>query len=118
MLVILYRKDAKGATWYYSLDDRQGQLFHNHTLTVRWGRSPEGGRSRTYSFATLAEKNRMVRLLMGRKLKTHKVLYSWFRPSEGTAVPGLGTASTGNDTAGPEGKIMDGDFGGSGSRQA
>lgn len=82
MLVILYRSDEAGKLWYYTLDDRQGQLFDRYSLTVRWGRSPESGRQKNYVFATVAEKNAMIRRLMDKKLKTHKVLYSWFKEQQ------------------------------------
>lgn len=82
MLMILYRRDESGAPFYYTLDDRQQNLFNPHSLTVSWGKHPEGGRKKHYTFATLAEKNHMVRKLLGSKLKTYKVLYSYFKEKQ------------------------------------
>ena len=82
MLMILYRRDESGAPFYYTLDDRQQNLFNPHCLTLSWGKHPEGGRKKHYTFASLAEKNRMVRKLLGQKLKTYKVLYSYFKEKQ------------------------------------
>jgi len=68
--------------WYYSLDDRQTQLFDQYTLSVRWGRNPDGGRQKHYVFDSLEAKNKKIRSLMLKKLKTHKVLYSWFKDKQ------------------------------------
>lgn len=79
MLVILYRRNEAGLSYYYTLDDRQQNLFNPFSLTVSWGKQPEGGRSKTYVFESLEEKNRMIRGLLGKKLRTYKVLYSYFK---------------------------------------
>ncbi len=79
MLVILYRTEPDGRKHYYSIDDRQSQLFAPFSLTVRWGLSPEGGRNRHYEFASLAAKNQMIRWILVKKLKSYQVLYSYFK---------------------------------------
>jgi predicted DNA-binding WGR domain protein len=79
MLVILYRRNEAGQSYYYTIDDRQQNLFNPYSLTVSWGKQPEGGRSKTYVFESLDEKNRMIRSLLGKKLRSYKVLYSYFK---------------------------------------
>ena len=79
MLVILYRRNETGQAYYYTIDDRQQNLFNPFSLTVSWGKHPEGGRHKTYVFETLDDKNRMIRNLLSRKIRTYKVLYSYFK---------------------------------------
>ena len=105
MLVILYKRgesdsaksNQPGSSYYYSLDDRQQNLFNPFTLTVSWGKHPEGGCRKQYTFKTLAEKNEFVRKLLVQKLRTYKVLYSYFKDQQGkdnlTGDDGRGAAS-------------------------
>lgn len=79
MLVILYKKNAKGTLNYYVLDDRQPSLFSPWTLNVGWGKAPDASPRKHYSFDSLEEKNKKIRSLMGRKLKDYQVLYSYFK---------------------------------------
>jgi len=79
MLIILYRKNEQGKLRYYSLDDRQQTLFNPFALTVRWGASPDGGSSRTYTFDKLAARDQKIRRILKAKLRDWEVLYSYFR---------------------------------------
>jgi hypothetical protein len=79
MLVILYRRNEAGQAYYYTLDDRQQNLFKPFNLTVSWGKHPEGGCAKSYVFESLDDKNRMIRSLLNKKLRTYKVLYSYFK---------------------------------------
>lgn len=79
MLVILYKKAQDGRLSYYTLDDRQPGLFSEHTLTLSWGRSPEGSRHKHYTFDSLVAKNKRIRQILEQKLRTYQVLYSYFK---------------------------------------
>lgn len=79
MLVILYKKNAKGTLNYYVLDDRQQSLFTPWTLNIGWGKAPDAPARKHYSFTSLEEKNKKIRMLMTRKLKDYQVLYSYFK---------------------------------------
>jgi len=98
MLVILYKRgeneNAPQSSYYYSLDDRQQNLFNPFTLTVAWGKHPEGGCRKQYTFKTLAEKNFFVRKLLVQKLRTYKVLYSYFKDQQ------TGSTKSGDDGRG------------------
>ncbi len=102
MLVILYRRNESGSSYYYTLDDRQQNLFNPHGLTVSWGKHAEGGRQKTYVFESLDEKNRMIRSLLSKKLRTYKVLYSFFKEMQEKARDSqTETATMGMDDLGP-----------------
>ena len=102
MLVILYRRNEQGQAWYYTLDDRQQNLFNPYSLTVSWGRQPESGRSKAYVFDNLDEKNRMIRRLLSRKLRTYKVLYSYFKEMQDRLLATGRDSETGStETPGP-----------------
>lgn len=83
MLVTLYKREGAKAPYYYSLDDRQQNLFNPYTLTVSWGRHPEGGCKKQYVFASQSEKSDFVRRLLAQKLRSYKVLYSYFKERQG-----------------------------------
>ena len=102
MLVILYRRPEHGSSYYYTLDDRQQNLFNPYSLTVSWGKHAEGGRQKTYIFETLDAKNRMIRSLLSKKLRTYKVLYSFFKEmQEKVRESRTDAAGTGMDDLGP-----------------
>lgn len=86
MLVILYKRgendNGPQSSYYYSLDDRQQNLFNPFTLTVSWGKHPEGGCRKQYTFKSLMEKNNFVRKLLVQKLRTYKILYSYFKDQQ------------------------------------
>ena len=111
MLVILYKRgdidETQGtspvSSYYYSLDDRQQNLFNPFTLTVSWGKNPEGGCRKQYTFKTLAEKNIFIRKLLGNKLRSYKVLYSYFKDRQERT----GLALTETDGSGIEHGLAD-----------
>lgn len=79
MLVLLYKRESDKSAYYYSLDDRQQNLFNPFTVTVCWGFQPEGGVKKQYIFESLSEKNQFIRKTLNKKMKTYKVLYSYFK---------------------------------------
>lgn len=86
MLVILYKREESGESRYYTLDDRQQNLFSAFSLSVSWGKSPHGSRGKRYNFTSLEEKNRFIRRLLVKKLRVYKVLYSYFKEQQESAL--------------------------------
>ena len=100
MLVTLYKREGTKPAHYYSLDDRQQNLFNPFTITVSWGLQPEGGVRRHYVFESLAEKNLFVRKTITKKLKTYKVLYSYFKEQQEDMRVETDRTTGGGSTAG------------------
>lgn len=98
MLVTLYKYDRQGRIWYYSLDDRQQNLFSPYSLTLSWGMDLFSGVRKHYTFKTQAEKDRKIREILKQKSRHYKVLYSYFkdgkREKEGKAMPGESRSNT------------------------
>jgi hypothetical protein len=82
MQIILYKKNSTGPACYYSIDDRQQNLFYPYTLTVHWGKTPDGGRQKSYILTSLAAKNALIRSILTKKLRTYQVLYSFFQQAQ------------------------------------
>lgn len=80
MIIVLYKTGKNGKSRYYTMHDRQGNLFSPHVLTVLWGNTPNGGREKEYTFQSLEEKDRKIRELVRKKGRTgYKVLYRFVR---------------------------------------
>lgn len=83
MMITFCRTNAHGGVSYYSLHDRQGNLFSRHVFTVHWGRGLDSGREHTYAFESRAEMDRKIRQVIRARLRAgYKVLYSYFRSGE------------------------------------
>jgi predicted DNA-binding WGR domain protein len=83
MMITLYRTDSTGAAHYYTLHDRQGQLFPVHSFTAAWGRNLSSSREKVYEFETRAEMDAKIRAIIREKIiRGYKVLYSYLRPGE------------------------------------
>ena len=65
--------------WYYSLDDRQQNLFDKYTLTVSWGTDLFSGVRKHYTFDTLSQKDKKIRQILKQKTKVYKILYTYFK---------------------------------------
>jgi len=83
MLVTLYKYDTHGRMWYYTIDDREQNLFYQHTLTVSWGKELFSGVTKHFTFDTLAQKDKKIRQILRQKTRTYKILYSYFKPLPG-----------------------------------
>jgi predicted DNA-binding WGR domain protein len=83
MIVVLYKSDSRGRSRYYTIHDRQGNLFSPYSLSVQWGSAPNGGQEKEYIFKTDKEKQKKIRLTIRRRLLDgYKVLYSFSRKPE------------------------------------
>jgi predicted DNA-binding WGR domain protein len=83
MMITLYRTDSAGAAHYYTIHDRQGQLFPVYSFTVAWGRNLSVSREKVYVFETSAEMDAKIRAILREKITAgYKVLYSYLRSGE------------------------------------
>jgi hypothetical protein len=88
MIITLFKTAANGKILYYTLHDRQPLLTAPYALTVAW-RSGEGQeREKIYAFETIAEMDKKIRELFGRRIKAgYKLLYSFMRDRPANATP-------------------------------
>jgi predicted DNA-binding WGR domain protein len=83
MMVTLYKPDKTGRMRYYSISNRQGNLFSPFTFTVTWGVALSAGRERQYVFESQQDLDQKLRELVNSRLKAgYKVLYTFFRKEE------------------------------------
>ncbi len=93
MIVTLYKTAINGALLYYTIHDRQSGLSHPWSLTVTWSRGAGRGREKFYLFENLAEKDRMIRKLLGRRTKDgYRLLYSFSRDTAWSDETGVAEA--------------------------
>lgn len=80
MTVTFFRLDSRGHSHYYSIHDRQGNLFMPHSFTVIWGRNLKSGKEKVYSFEDGTEMQRKLRFLFEKRISEgYRVLYSFSR---------------------------------------
>lgn len=88
MLITLFKTAANGKILYYTLHDRQPLLTAPYALTVAWRTGEGQEREKIYGFETIAEMDRKIRELFGRRLRTgYKLLYSYMRDRPANASP-------------------------------
>lgn len=82
-MITFYKTDKRGHIRYYSIDDRQGNLFSPHTFTVHAGPALTVGRERAYVFANRREMDAKLRELIDSRIRDgYRVLYTYFRRNE------------------------------------
>ncbi|WP_455382278.1 hypothetical protein [Salinispira pacifica] len=83
MFITLYRVGKHERVHYYTIHNRQGNLFTPYSLTVSWGTSMDGGRERLIILETRRALDEQVRRLIRHRLRQgYRVLYSYFRQDE------------------------------------
>jgi len=86
-MTITFYKQSKTSLMYYTMHDRQGNLFTPYTFTSVWGSVIESGRQRVFTFNSREEMNKKLRFLMGKRIKSgYKVLYSFSRNKTYTEI--------------------------------
>ena len=84
----MFRTDPDGVIRYYSLHDRQPLLTARYALTIAWRTGEGREREKVYGFDTLAEMDKKIRELFGRRVKKgYRLLYSFMRDRPATTVP-------------------------------
>lgn len=82
MIITLYKAGADGRNLYYTIHDRQQALDAPYALcsSFRVGMGRE--RERLHRFDRLADRDRMIRALMARRLRAgYRLLYTFNRGS-------------------------------------
>lgn len=88
MIITMFRTDPDGTIRYYSLHDRQPLLTARYALTIAWRTGEGREREKVYGFDTLAEMDKKIRELFGRRVKKgYKLLYSFMRDRPASTVP-------------------------------
>ncbi len=94
MIIVLYKTGKNGKSRYYTMHDRQGNLFSPHVLTILWGGAPNSGREKEYIFSSAAKKERKIREIMRKRSSSgYKVLYRFVRNTK-VPIPGTEGFST------------------------
>lgn len=83
MMVTLVREKRGGELTYFSMHNRQGNLFSPFTVTVVSGSSLRQGKERQLVFDSQQELDETVRTLIKNHLRRgYRVLYSYFRAND------------------------------------
>jgi len=86
MTITFYKKTGSNSR-YYTMHDRQGNLFSTYTFTSIWGTVLESGREKVYAFESSAEMEKKLRLLMKKRIASgYKILYSFSRKGVYTEI--------------------------------
>ena len=82
MIITMYRTGEDGRLRYYTLHDRQPVMGHPYALTVAWRTGNGAEREKLYVFDSLAEMDRKIRQVFGRRIRDgYRLLYSFSRES-------------------------------------
>ena len=82
MIITFYKFNGK-TNRYYTIHDRQGDLFSTFTFTAVWGIEMYGGRKKIYVFDNRADMEKKIRRIFSERIrKGYKVLYSFARNTE------------------------------------
>lgn len=80
MIITLFKTGEDGRMRYYTLHDRQPVLGAPFALTVAWRTGNGAEREKVYVFETLAEMDRKIREVFGRRARDgYRLLYSFSR---------------------------------------
>jgi predicted DNA-binding WGR domain protein len=86
MTITFYKKTGSNSR-YYTMHDRQGNLFSAYTFTSVWGTVLESGREKVYTFESSADMEKKLRLLMKKRIVSgYKILYSFSRKDVYTKI--------------------------------
>ncbi len=86
-MTITFYKQTAASTRYYTMHDRQGDLFSPYTFTSVWGTVLQSGREKVFVFDSRKEMDRKLRFLIKKRIESgYKVLYSFFRGSTYTEI--------------------------------
>lgn len=100
MIITFFKPGADGAIRYYTIHDRQPLLTAKYSLTVAWRTGEGREREKVYGFDTLAEMDKKIRQLFGRRIKVgYKLLYSFMREKPAGAMPDSALAARSGLTA-------------------
>jgi hypothetical protein len=88
MIITLYKTGKDGRILYYTVHDRQPVLDAPYALCASWRAGLGRERERLHRFQTLAERDRMIRQLIERRVRDgYRVLYSFNRATFSGQAP-------------------------------
>jgi hypothetical protein len=80
MIITLYKVGKDGATYYYTLHDRQPLLDSPYSLCASWRKGLGKERERIHRFDSLLSKDKLIRRLISERIKDgYKILYTFAR---------------------------------------
>jgi hypothetical protein len=80
MIITLYKVGANGRTYYYTVHDRQPVLDAPYAICASWRIGLGKEREKLHRFETLADRDRMIRRLISRRVGDgYKILYTFSR---------------------------------------
>ena len=86
-MTITFFNNESSVPRYYTIHDRQGNLFTPYTFTSVWGIFLKSGREKTFAFKSQIEMERKLRFLINKRIESgYKVLYSFSRCREYTEI--------------------------------
>jgi hypothetical protein len=92
MIITLYKAGADGRTFYYTIHDRQQLLDAPFALCAAFRVGMGAERERLHRFESLAERDRLIRSLIKKRLRDgYRLLYTFSR-SGFASEEGLGEA--------------------------
>lgn len=82
MIITFYKYDGR-VNRYYTIHDRQGDLFSTFSFTAVWGIEMYGGREKVYVFKTRDQMEKKIRRIFKERVrKGYRVLYSFARKAD------------------------------------
>ena len=86
-MTITFYKQSSSSTRYYTMHDRQGNLFSPYTFTSVWGTVLQSGREKVFTFDSRQEMDKKLCFLIKKRIESgYKVLYSFSRGSVYTKI--------------------------------
>ncbi len=80
MIITLYKVGKDEKTYYYTVHDRQPVLDAPYAICASWRVGLGKERERLHRFEALADRDKMIRRLIARRIKDgYKILYTFSR---------------------------------------
>jgi hypothetical protein len=104
MIITLYKAGKDGRTHYYTVHDRQPLLDSPYSLCASWRVGLGKEREKLHRFASLLDRDKMIRRLIAQRVKDgYRILYTFTRSGVSAGVdPALGPASRPSPYPDPE----------------
>ncbi len=82
-MIVTFYKFNGSVNRYYTIHDRQGDLFSTYSFTAVWGIEMYRGREKVYAFTAREPMERKIRAIFKERMRRgYKVLYSFARKQD------------------------------------
>lgn len=82
MIITFFKFNGK-VNRYYTIHDRQGDLFSTFSFTAVWGVEMYSGREKVYVFSSREQMEQKIRIIFKDRIKRgYEVLYSFARSGD------------------------------------